>query len=44
MNNLKEILINLANDDTINKDYLKVGWRDNLLELAYNLKGKKEMM
>ena len=29
---LKDILVNLANDDTLERDYLKVGWRDILLD------------
>jgi len=31
---LKDILVNLANDDTIERNYLKVGWRDILLDHA----------
>ena len=31
-NKFKDIVIELANDDSIEKDYLKVGWRDILLE------------
>ena len=35
-NRFKDIVIELANDNSIEKDYLKVGWRDILLEGVKN--------
>ena len=42
MTHIEHILRNLANDDTIEKDYLVVGWRDMLLGLAKEINEKEK--
>ena len=38
MNYITEILTNLANDDTIERNYLEVGWRDILLDYVKEIR------